>query len=75
MTVISMVPAKSGMAPNAPLDVGRGIYAPTMSADAYFAELALWFGVAPGDLDTVLPNVGTFYAPGSATPPLGFLAG
>lgn len=63
------------LAANAPLDVGRGIYAPTTSTDAYFAELALWFGVSPADLEFVLPNVGTFYAPGSATPPLGFLAG
>jgi len=23
----------------------------------------------------LLPNVGTFYAPGSATPPMGFLSG
>jgi uncharacterized protein (DUF1501 family) len=63
------------LAANAPLDVGRGIYAPTTPTDAYFGELALWFGVSPGDLELVLPNVSTFYAPGSATPPMGFLAG
>ncbi len=55
------------------LDVGRGIYAPTTSVDEYFAELALWFGVPVSDLARVLPNVGEFYAPGSASPPLGFL--
>lgn len=55
----------------APLDVGRGIYAPTTSVDEYFADLALWFGVTPGDLDTVLPNVRAFYDPASPTPPLG----
>ncbi len=59
---------------SSPLDVGRGVYAPTTAVDQYFAELALWFGVPPSDLGIVLPNVGTFYAPGSATPPMGFLA-
>lgn len=63
------------LSPSSPFDVGRGIYAPTTSVDEYFAELALWFGVPSSDLATVLPNVGTFYAPGSATPPMGFLAG
>lgn len=58
---------------NSPLDVGRGIYIPTLSVDSYFAELALWLGVAPRDLDTVLPNVRNFYSPESTTPPLGFL--
>ncbi|MEL7449826.1 MAG: DUF1501 domain-containing protein [Pseudomonadota bacterium] len=61
------------LAANSPLDVGRGIYAPTTSVDAYFAELALWLGVERSDLETVLPNVGTFYSPSSADPPLGFL--
>lgn len=56
-----------------PLDVGRGIYAPTTSVDEYFAELALWFGVTPADLDQVLPNVRRFYTPEGATAPLGFL--
>jgi len=58
---------------NSPLDVGRGIYAPTTAVDQYFAELALWFGVSSSDLPTVLPNIGSFYTPGSALPPLGFL--
>ena len=56
-----------------PLDVGRGIYAPTTSVDEYFAELALWFGVSVSDLDHVLPNVRSFYSPESGAPPLGFL--
>ncbi len=58
---------------NAPLDVGRGIYAPTTSTDEYFAELALWFGVSTAELDAVLPNVRRFYQPESATAPMGFL--
>jgi len=59
--------------PASPLDVGRGIYAPTTSVDEYFAELALWLGVSAADLDQVLPNVRRFYTPESGTPPLGFL--
>ncbi len=59
---------------SSPLDVGRGVYAPTTSVDEYFAELATWFGVPASDLDLVLPNVRSFYTPGSATPPIGFLS-
>ncbi len=58
---------------SSPLDTGRGVYAPTTSVDEYFAELALWFGVAPSDLDGVLPNVRRFYSPESTEAPLGFL--
>ena len=57
-----------------PLDIGRGVFAPTTSVDEYFAELALWFGLPASSLGDVLPNIGTFYTPGSATPPLGFLS-
>ncbi|MCY4143343.1 MAG: DUF1501 domain-containing protein [Gammaproteobacteria bacterium] len=56
-----------------PLDVGRGIYIPTTSVEQYFAELALWFGVAPGNLDEVLPAVRNFYTPSSSDAPMGFL--
>ena len=62
------------LSPASPLDVGRGVYAPTTSVDEYFAELAAWFGVPAADLDRVLPNVRAFYTPGSATPPIGFLS-
>ena len=58
---------------SAPLDIGRGVYIPTLSVDSYFAELALWLGVAPSNLDQVLPNVRRFYSPESAQAPLGFL--
>ncbi|MDP5071083.1 MAG: hypothetical protein NWQ45_09305, partial [Congregibacter sp.] len=57
-----------------PLDVGRGIYAPTTSVDEYFAELALWFGVSSGDLATVLPNIGRFFSVSAGNRPLGFLS-
>lgn len=59
--------------PDNPLDVGRGIYAPTTSVDEYFAELALWFGVSGGDLDIILPNIARFYTPTTGGRPLGFL--
>ncbi len=54
------------------LDLYGGIMLPTTSNDLYFAELALWFGVAPSELPTLLPNLGNFYTPG-ANAPLGFL--
>jgi uncharacterized protein (DUF1501 family) len=58
---------------NSPLDVGRGIYVPTTPVDEYFADIALWFGLAAGELEHVLPNIRTFYSPESGTPPLGML--
>lgn len=56
-----------------PLDVGRGRLIPTTSVDLYFAELALWMGVARTDLPLVLPNIGRFLDPGSPGAPVGFL--
>jgi uncharacterized protein (DUF1501 family) len=59
---------------NNPLDTGRGRLIPTISTDEYFAELALWFGVAVSELDTVFPNIGRFYDPTSGPrTPIGFL--
>lgn len=55
------------------LELGSGVYVPTTSADEYFAELALWFGVSPTDLDTVLPNIRNFYSPDPVARPLGFM--
>ncbi|MFQ5609365.1 MAG: DUF1501 domain-containing protein [Woeseiaceae bacterium] len=62
------------LSPDSPLDVGRGVFAPTTSVDEYFAELALWFGVGASELDQVLPNVRSFYAPENGQPPIGFLS-
>ncbi|MGI9232366.1 MAG: DUF1501 domain-containing protein [Woeseiaceae bacterium] len=62
------------LSPSNPLDVGRGVYAPTTSVDEYFAELAKWFGVPVSELDQVLPNVRSFYAPENSAPPIGFLS-
>lgn len=55
-----------------PLDTERGRLIPTTSVDEYFGELAMWFGVSPTDLPSVLPNVANFFEPGSGTP-LGFM--
>jgi uncharacterized protein (DUF1501 family) len=38
----------------------QGRWIPTISTDQYAATLARWFGVAPGDLASVLPNLGRF---------------
>lgn len=53
---------------NGPNDAGDGRWIPTTAVDEYAATLATWFGVAPSDLATVLPNIGRF-----AHPNLGFL--
>ncbi len=56
------------------LDVGsNGRLLPTTSVDQYMAELALWFGVTRNELGSVLPNIGNFYDPAGAAPPLGLL--
>ncbi|MEM1358700.1 MAG: DUF1501 domain-containing protein [Bacteroidota bacterium] len=58
---------------NSNLDVGSGVLIPTTATDEYFAELALWMGVSPNDLSTVLPNIGNFYSPNTPASPIGFL--
>lgn len=50
----------------------RGSTLPALSVDEYFAELALWLGVSPGELPSVLPRIQTFYTPGGAAP-VGFM--
>ncbi|MEQ8857610.1 MAG: DUF1501 domain-containing protein [Pseudomonadales bacterium] len=55
-----------------PLDVGRGRYIPTTSVDEFYADLALWFGVAEADLPLVLPNLSRFRSAGGG-PPLGLM--
>lgn len=40
----------------------RGRILPTTSVDEFYAELALWFGVSPNDLDYILPNLCNFYS-------------
>ena len=53
-----------------PNDAEReGRWIPTTAVDQYGATLAKWFGVAPGQMQAVFPNLGRF-----ATSDLGFLA-
>jgi uncharacterized protein (DUF1501 family) len=40
----------------------RGRILPTTSVDEFYAELALWFGASPNDLDYILPNLCNFYS-------------
>jgi uncharacterized protein (DUF1501 family) len=51
-----------------PQDVGQGRLLPSTAVDEYASTLALWFGVTPAQLETVLPNIGRF-----PTTNLGFL--
>jgi uncharacterized protein (DUF1501 family) len=53
---------------NGPLEIGGGVIIPQLSADEYFAELALWFGVSESELATIFPNIGNFYTPGNGNP-------
>ncbi len=49
-----------------PLNIDeRGRFIPQIASDQMYAELALWFGVSPNDLEYVLPNIGNFNDPGS----------
>ena len=61
------------LALNSSIDVGGGVLIPSISTDEYFAELALWYGVAKSDLVTLFPNIGNFYSPFSESPPIGFM--
>ncbi|EHR72210.1 hypothetical protein BurJ1DRAFT_3402 [Burkholderiales bacterium JOSHI_001] len=47
-------------ADNGPNDVGRGRLLPRIAVDQFAAKLATWFGVLPGDIGTVLPNLKNF---------------
>lgn len=55
------------------IELGGGVLIPTTSADEYFAELALWFGISPNDLHLVLPNLNNFYSYSPSQAPLQFL--
>lgn len=43
-----------------PDDTSQGRYIPTTSVDQYSATLAKWFGVSPGRLPDLFPNLGRF---------------
>ena len=59
---------------NTNLELGGGVLIPTTSADQYFAELALWFGISPNDLSLILPNINNFYDIVTEEGRLGFLS-
>ncbi|MGQ0589475.1 MAG: DUF1501 domain-containing protein, partial [Sphingosinicella sp.] len=48
------------IANNGPDDVGQGRLLPSLSVDQYGATLASWFGVANGQLSTVLPSINNY---------------
>ncbi|MCA1752473.1 MAG: DUF1501 domain-containing protein [Cryomorphaceae bacterium] len=58
---------------NGDLMLERGVLIPTTSAAEYMAELALWYGVSPGDLPEIFPDLTNFYNPGSESYPIGFM--
>jgi hypothetical protein len=58
------------MAVSGPNDSGnQGRYIPTTAVDQYSATLATWYGLAPGDVNAVFPNMPNFN-----TNNLGFMA-
>ncbi len=52
----------------------RGRFIPTTSVDELYADIALWFGVSPNDLDYVLPNLSNFYSHSPGSSPLGLFS-
>lgn len=48
------------LANNGPDDVGQGRLLPAIGVNQMGATLATWFGVAPGDLSSVLPDITNF---------------
>jgi uncharacterized protein (DUF1501 family) len=56
-----------------PLMLRRGRIIPTTSAQEYIAEMALWFGVTPGDINDILPDLPNFFDTSDGGYPLGFL--
>ncbi|WP_235296387.1 DUF1501 domain-containing protein [Portibacter marinus] len=48
----------------------RGRIIPQISVDELYAELALWFGASPNDLDYILPNLCNFYSTSGCPAPV-----
>lgn len=57
------------LAVGGPDDAGWGQIIPTVAVDQYAATLSRWYGVPPGEMATVFPNIGRF-----AQADLGFMA-
>jgi uncharacterized protein (DUF1501 family) len=59
------------LAPSNVLNVSdRGMLIPTTSVDEFYAEIALWYGVSPNDLNYILPNLCNFYSSSNCTTPV-----
>jgi len=43
-----------------PLDLGSGNFLPQISVDQYAGTLAKWFGLSPGEIGNVFPNLANF---------------
>jgi uncharacterized protein (DUF1501 family) len=61
-------PVLSVTGPDAVPTSNEGRWIPKIAVDEYSATLAKWFGVPPGEMSTVFPNIGNF-----AMPDLGFM--
>jgi len=60
---------------NGPLNLSdRGRIVPKTSVDEFYADIALWYGVSPNDLDYILPNLCNFYSTSGCPvdPPAGY---
>lgn len=63
------------LALNGPLNLSdRGRILPKTSVDEFYADIALWYGVSPNDLDYILPNLCNFYSTSGcpANPPANY---
>lgn len=45
------------------LDIGSGIFVPTLPTDTLYASLGTWFGARENDLEGLLPNLSKFTSP------------
>jgi uncharacterized protein (DUF1501 family) len=48
----------------------RGLLIPTKSVDEFYAEIALWYGASPNDMNYILPNLCNFYSSSGCTTPV-----
>lgn len=56
--------------------IHNGTIIPDTAVDSMFAELAMWYGIAPSDLTTLFPNLGNFHdvpTLSNTKPPIGFM--
>lgn len=51
------------LSPDSAWHLGRGVYAPAVSTDAYFAQLALWMGLPICHLSRLMPGFAVLTAP------------